>query len=128
MTSELHTTVLFSFLYTDDSRPVLVFATADEAKAFRDTTTLKAESFQDPRHVFVPKPKGLEAVRGGALGETAYVFHHDNEAQAWAEQLKGYGLYKTNTAEQRRTVFVGKARGMEEIEAAVLESTATASA
>lgn len=63
--------VVGSFFYVADKRPVIVFETAEEAQAF-EKSFKGAEIYTQPDHVFLPTPHGLEFVRGGSKGETAY--------------------------------------------------------
>jgi len=63
--------VIASYLYVADKRPVLAFNTAEETLAFQKTFK-GAEIYGNKTHVFLPTPHGLEFVRGGKNGETAY--------------------------------------------------------
>lgn len=113
-----------SFLYVADKRPVFAFATPEEAQAF-EKSFKGAEMYGNKTHVFLPTPHGLEFVRGGSNGETAYgtsivsvsemcrlpdqvaVFHFPEQAQHWFQQLDGYGTMYPDGDFPKRTVFVG---------------------
>jgi hypothetical protein len=102
--------VLFSFLYVEDSRPVLIFNTKENAHTFISGFKGRAETYGDPTHVFLNKPHGLELVRPGKHGDMAYVFHHGYQAEHWAKHLGGYAKLLTDTADHKRIVFLGRAR------------------
>jgi hypothetical protein len=101
--------VLTSFLYVEDKRPVLVFDSAEHAKAFKKEFK-DAESYDEPTHIFLPKPHGLMAVRAGKNGQTAYVFHYNQQAENWASQLRGHGIVYKDNAELSRVVYIGRAQ------------------
>jgi len=63
--------VIGSFIYVADKRPVLAFNSAADALAFQKGFK-GAEIYSNNTHVFLPTPYGLEFVRGGKNGETAY--------------------------------------------------------
>ena len=63
-----------SFFYVADKRPVLAFNTPEEALEFQKGIR-GAEIYGIKTHVFLPTPYGLEFVRGGEKGETAYSEH-----------------------------------------------------
>jgi hypothetical protein len=63
--------IAHSFFYVADKRPVLAFNTPEEAIAFQKGFS-GAEIYDNKTHVFLPTPYGLEFVRGGQKGETAY--------------------------------------------------------
>lgn len=63
--------VVGSFLYVADKRPVLAFATPEEAQVF-EKSFKGAEIYGNKTHVFLPTPHGLELVRGAERGETAF--------------------------------------------------------
>jgi hypothetical protein len=63
--------VIRSFLYVEDSRPVLVFDNAEHAKEFK-TAFSGAEIYSHQEHVFLPTPVGLTLVFGAKSGETAF--------------------------------------------------------
>ena|SRR2546429_520604 len=103
--------VIFSFFYVEDTRPVLIFDTEEHADAFIKTFKGgRAEAYDNPTHVFLDKPHGLSIVRAGKHGDMAYVFHQPYQAQHWAKHLGVYAKVFTDTADHRRTVFLGKAR------------------
>jgi hypothetical protein len=64
-----------SFFYVADKRPVIAFHTPEEAAEFQKNFA-GAEIYGNKTHVFLPTPYGLEFVRGGQGGETAYSKHH----------------------------------------------------
>jgi hypothetical protein len=97
--------VLLSFLYVEDSRIVLVFDTADNAKAFTKSYDGRAEVFTDPTHVFLNKPLGLQIVRPSKKGETIYVFNSAEQASAFAKKLDGHGF----VSDDAKAVTVGRA-------------------
>jgi hypothetical protein len=102
--------VPLSFLYIEDSNPVLVFADPTEAKNFCKSYH-GAQIYGDPNHVFVPKPHGLEAVRAAKHGELAYLFHYAKQAQHWLRKLGDVGfMLEDGTPEHSRTVFIGVQR------------------
>jgi hypothetical protein len=59
-----------------EDKPVLVFQHEHDADACKDflnkSQHIKAETFVEPKNVFLPKPFGLASVRGARNGETAY--------------------------------------------------------
>jgi hypothetical protein len=63
--------VIQSFLYVPDKRPVVVFDTPEDALAF-EKGFKGAEIYSNKQYAFLPTPLGLELVRGGSNGETAY--------------------------------------------------------
>jgi len=63
--------VAASFFYVADKRPVIVFADASDAVALQKSFS-GSEVYHNKTHVFLPTPHGLEFVRGGSKGETAY--------------------------------------------------------
>jgi len=97
--------VLLSFLYVEDSRIVLVFDTADNAKAFAKGFDGRAEIFGEPTHVFLNKPTGLQVVRPSKKGEIIYVFNAPEQATAFAKKLAGHG----HIADDAKAVIVGRA-------------------
>jgi len=62
-----HEKILLSFIYIADTRPVLIFEDAKDAAAFAKGFK-GAEIYAEPHHVFLPKPHGLECVRGAKNG------------------------------------------------------------
>ena len=60
-----------SFFYVADKRPVIAFKTDEDAHTFQKSFS-GAEIYGVKTHVFLPTPYGLEFVRGGHKGETAY--------------------------------------------------------
>jgi hypothetical protein len=118
--------VVQSFLYVADKRPVLVFEEESDAEEFQKRVA-EAETFANhKRHVFLTTPHGLESVRGGQDGKTAYgeynslakstsekiskwsiVFHQSHEAKDWLEKLGGYGVMYSEGEAPTRTVFLG---------------------
>lgn len=61
-----------SYLYVPEKRPVLVFEDEDDAGDFQKRVP-EAETYAGhKKHVFLPTPHGLESVRGGQDGKTAY--------------------------------------------------------
>ena len=60
-----------SFFYVADKRPVIVFNVPEDAIALQKSFN-GAEVYHNKTHVFLPTPHGLEFVRGGSKGETAY--------------------------------------------------------
>jgi hypothetical protein len=97
--------VLLSFLYTEDLRPVLVFDTTDNAKAFSKAFKGRAEVYAEPTHVFLTRPAGLAVVRPSKKGEMIYGFDSAEHAQAWAAKLEGHGF----VGDDVKTVVVGRA-------------------
>ena len=63
-----------SFFYVADKRPVLAFKTPEDAHNFQKSFS-GAEIYGNKTHVFLPTPYGLEFVRGGQKGESAYGKH-----------------------------------------------------
>lgn len=63
-----------SVFYVADKRPVIAFNTKEDALAFQKSFS-GAEIYGNKTHVFLPTPYGLEFVRGGMKGETAYGKH-----------------------------------------------------
>lgn len=66
--------VVGSFIYIADKRPVLAFKTPEEALEFHKLFK-GSDIYHNKNHVFLPTPHGLEFVRGGQNGETAYGMH-----------------------------------------------------
>ena len=64
-----------SFFYVADKSPVLVFTSGEDAQEFAKSFK-GAEIYGNKLHVFLPTPNGLEYVRGGKGGETAYGMCH----------------------------------------------------
>jgi len=63
--------VTASFFYVADKRPVIVFSLPEDAILLQKSFN-GAEVYHNKTHVFLPTPHGLEFVRGGSKGETAY--------------------------------------------------------
>jgi hypothetical protein len=63
--------VSHAFLLIEDSRPCLCFNDEADAAAFAKEFP-GAESYYNKKHVFIPKPYGLESVAGAKSGETAF--------------------------------------------------------
>jgi hypothetical protein len=107
--SSLADQVTNAFLYIEDTRPVLVFDTADHAAAFIKAYGSKdAETYADPTHVFLRKPHGVElACAGHNGGAFAFVFHNHLQAAHWAKRMGEYAVVD-NTKEHNRTVYVGR--------------------
>ena len=64
-------TVVHAWLYVPEKRPVLVFEDEAEASKFHELFN-GSEIYANKRHVFLPVPHGLELVRGGTEGATAF--------------------------------------------------------
>jgi hypothetical protein len=107
--SSLANQITNAFLYIEDTRPVLVFDTADNAAAFIKAYGSKdAEVYADPTHVFLRKPHGVElAAAGHNGGAFAYVFHNHLQAAHWAKKMGAYAVID-ETKEHNRTVYVGR--------------------
>jgi len=107
--SSLANQITNAFLYIEDTRPVLVFDTADNAAAFIKAYGAKdAEVYSDPTHVFLRKPHGVElAAAGHNGGAFALVFHNYLQAAHWAKKMGGYAVVD-DTKENSRTVYLGK--------------------
>jgi hypothetical protein len=100
--------VINSFLYIEDTRPVLIFDTKEHAAEFSRAYGGDAETYADPTHVFLRKPHGLELACSGTNGGVfAYVFHNHLQAAMWAKKLGAYATVD-DTKEHNRTVYLGK--------------------
>jgi len=66
-----------SFFYAADKRPLLTFENPEEALAFQKVFK-DAEIYGNKTHAFLPTPHGLEFVRGGKNGETAYSMYQSS--------------------------------------------------
>jgi hypothetical protein len=122
--------VIHSFLYVADKRPVLAFADHQDAVDFSKVVQ-SAEIYGNKDHVFLPTPHGLEFVRGGKKGETAYgkansllcmilagaylltVFHTRTQAVDWFKKLGGYAVMYPDGLDADRAVFLGIEGGQE---------------
>ena len=69
--SENSDKVAHAFLYAEDGRPCLCFNEQADAENFLKEFP-GAESYFNKKHVFLPKPFGLESVAGTKSGETAF--------------------------------------------------------
>ena len=72
--------VSHAFHLVEDARPCLWFNDEADAAAFVKESP-GAESYYNKKHVFVPKPFGLEAVAGTKSGETAFSTHLESEGE-----------------------------------------------
>jgi len=63
-----------SYFYVADNRPVVVFINQKDAITFAKDFK-GAEIYDNSTRVYLPTPQGLEYVRGGKRGETAYGKH-----------------------------------------------------
>ena len=63
-----------AYFYVADKRPLITFDTAEETLEFQKAVK-DAEIYANKTHAFLPTPHGLEFVRGGTGGETAYGMH-----------------------------------------------------
>jgi hypothetical protein len=72
--------VSHAFLLVEDARPCLCFNNEADAAAFIKESP-GAESYYNKKHVFVPKPYGLESVAGTKSGETAFSTYLDSEGE-----------------------------------------------
>jgi hypothetical protein len=98
--------VINSFLYIEDARPVLVLDTKEHASEFIKFFGSDAETYADPKHVFLRKPHGIELACSAKNGKFAYVFHNHLQAAMWAKKLGPYGT-TDDSKEHSRTVYVG---------------------